>query len=144
MPSQQSIAAVVFRVADLRCAVPVAHAIETMRMMPIAPVDDMPPFMLGVAVIRGANVPVLDLARLLGVDGAPTRLLTVRAADRVAALAVDDVSGLVQFDSSTFEQRPPLLTAGTDPLVRALAIKDRHVHLVLDAARVVHDGHVGQ
>jgi purine-binding chemotaxis protein CheW len=132
-------AAVVFRVASVRCALPVGHVVESMRMLPVTAIDDMPPFVLGVAIIRGAGVPVVDVARLLGTEGMPARLVTVRAGDRIAALAVDEVIGVERFDRATFESRPPLLTGDGDGVVQAIARRDREVHLVLDAARLVRE-----
>jgi chemotaxis signal transduction protein len=88
-------------------------------------------------------VPVIDVGALLGVRSAPARLLTVRAGDRVAALAVDEVSGVAAFDAARFTERPPLLTGDGEPYVQALALKDREVYLVLDAARVITDAQAG-
>jgi len=138
METEPQVAVLVFSVADINCALPAAHVIETMRMLPVVAVDDMPPFALGVALIRGASVPVIDLGTLLGrTSAAPARLVTVRTGSGVAALAVDAVRGLERFDRSELARRPEGLSEGPAPLVRALAAKDRALHLVLDATRLL-------
>jgi purine-binding chemotaxis protein CheW len=137
------VAVLIFSVSDVSCALPAEHVVETMRMPPIVPVENMPPFTRGVALIRGASVPVIDLALLLGrAAGTPTRLVTVQAGGRTTALAVDDVRGLARLDRDRFEERPRVLSEGSAPFVRALAATDQALHVVLDAARLVayHDG----
>jgi hypothetical protein len=50
------------------------------------------------------------------------------------------VLGLRQFEPDAFAELPPLLTAGgADPLVTALAARDRDLYLVLDSSRVLRD-----
>jgi purine-binding chemotaxis protein CheW len=143
MDAAAQVTVLVFTVSDISCALPAEHVVETMRMLPIVPVDNMPAFTRGVALIRGASVPVIDLALLLGRPAAaPSRLITVQAGGRTAALAVDDVRGLSRLDRERFEERPSVLSEGATPFVRALAATDQALHLVLDAARLAayHDG----
>jgi chemotaxis signal transduction protein len=85
---------VVVRVADRALAIPIEHAIETMRPLPILPSDARASASeRGRARIRGALCPVVDLARRLGlVDPAPARrFLVVRGAHGPIALQVADV-----------------------------------------------------
>src|ERR1039458_3558579 len=86
------------RVHGRRCALPLEHVVETMRPLPIGPLAGAPPGVSGLAVIRGAPVPVVDLSRLFSsdvgyIEVAPTRFVTVRVGQRVVALAVDRVEG---------------------------------------------------
>lgn len=130
----------VFRVSGLTCALPSSHVIETMRPLPVTELDDMPPFVHGVATIRGMATPVLDVAALLERPASSSgRFVTVRADARVVALAVDDVLGMSWFPSDQLESRPPLLTSAAPHLVRTLAVSDGALHLVLDAARLARD-----
>ena len=134
----QDVSALVFRVAGATCALPSSFVVETMRPLPVMALDDMPPFTRGVATIRGAATPVIDLAALLGEpDAAATRFVTVRAGGRTVALAVGEVVGLTRLDLARLVSRPPLLSNGVSPLVHSLAMKDDALHLVLDAARLV-------
>ena len=78
------------------CALSLADVVETMRPGPIEPLAGAPEVVRGLAVIRGAPVPVVDLASLLG-DGehsVPTRFVTVRTGERNVALLVDEVMGI--------------------------------------------------
>lgn len=70
------------QVGESRVALPLVHIVETMRPMAIEPLPQMPPFVSGVAIIRGAPVPVVDGATLLGASPvAPGRWVTLRVAD---------------------------------------------------------------
>ena len=61
-----------------------------MRPLPIRAVGVPQHAVLGVAVIRGSTVPVVDVAAFFGECSAqPRRFVTVRVADRVVALAVE-------------------------------------------------------
>jgi purine-binding chemotaxis protein CheW len=137
VPVDLDLPVLIFRVADVACALPCAHVIETMRRPPITPLDDMPAFTAGMATIRGAAILVVDVAVLLGRQGAGERVITVRAGDRTVALLVDDVVGVGRVSATEMMQRPALLSESPHPVVHALAVKDHALHLVLDAGRLV-------
>jgi purine-binding chemotaxis protein CheW len=120
------------------CALPLHHVRETMRALPRDQLPDMPPFLLGVSVIRGQPVPVLDLARLTGADGAApgTRYVTLDLAGRQVALAVDEVIGVRDLAPEALEGVPPLLDAG---MLSALATRDCALLLVLQTTRLIPD-----
>lgn len=124
-----------------RAAIPIAHVRETMRPLPVEPVAGAPAWVRGLAVIRGAPVPVVDLDALLG-GGAPgdhhRRFVTVTAGARVVALAVDDVLGVERLDPAAVGALPPLVDAG-DEAVAAVGALDAQLVVVLRAAQLVPD-----
>jgi purine-binding chemotaxis protein CheW len=120
------------------CALPLANVRETMRPLPIEALANAPEFVLGLAVIRGASVPVVDLAAVLGGGGRGRdfgRFLTLSVDGRVVALAVDAVRGVGELDPETFEKLPPLLGEASGPL-SALTLHDAELLLVLRAGRL--------
>jgi purine-binding chemotaxis protein CheW len=126
------------RVGESRVALPLVHLVETMRPMAIEPVPQMPPFVSGVAIIRGAPVPVVDSATLLGASPVPPgRWVTLRVADRCVALAVEGVEGVMDLSRAAFDALPPLLAdAGTD-VVAALGTLDAQLLVVLQISRLL-------
>jgi len=112
-----------------------------MRPLATEPVASQPPFVRGVCVIRGAATPVVDLRYLVTGEVAPqpARFVTVRAADRVAALAVDAVIGLRRLDGAAGGGLPPLLRQAGGPATRLLGTLDAALLAVLDQARLVPD-----
>lgn len=120
-------------------ALPLAHVRETMRALPLNPVPAMPDFLLGLAMIRGVAVPVLDCARLVGA-AAPARVarfVTLALGERQLALAVDAVVGVRQLPAAEMKQIAPLLEGADPGLVQSIATLDAELLLVLRASRMV-------
>lgn len=143
MPSEQSPdAAFLLCRSRLRlCALPLHHVRETMRALPLDAVPNMPPFMLGVSIIRGQVVPVVDLAMLTAQDGARpgARLVTLALGRRQVALAVDEVLGVRSLPGSALCQVPPLLDGADAGMLAALTTLDAELLLVLQAAQLIPD-----
>jgi purine-binding chemotaxis protein CheW len=79
----------VVRVQTRACAVSLTHVIEIMRPLPIEAIAGMPPFVLGVSIIRGTPTPVVDLGLILGAPGSGAeRFVTLRLGQRQVALSV--------------------------------------------------------
>jgi purine-binding chemotaxis protein CheW len=111
-----------------------------MRPLPVTPLAGTPPPVAGAAVVRGAPVPVVDLAALVGADrvAPPARFVLLRLGARCAALAVDGVVGVARVDSAAAE---PLLSGAAAGAVASLgATLDGELLVVLRAARIVPEG----
>ena len=125
------------RVQRRLCALPLRHVTETMRPLPIEVVAGAPHFVLGLAMIRGAPVPVVDVARLLGEADAPSgRWIALTAGSRRVALAVCEVLGVRPLPASARHALPPLLQDAGRDLVSELGRLDEALLLVL------HGGHL--
>jgi purine-binding chemotaxis protein CheW len=134
----------VTRVGGVACALPIADVIETIRPLPVEPIgranDRTLALIDGLAMIRGAPVPVVDARRLLGVAGAAAeRFVVVRVAERRVALAVDAVLDVRRIEAEALSSLPPLLRNAQRELVSAIGALDRELLVVLDAARVLPD-----
>jgi purine-binding chemotaxis protein CheW len=124
--------------AGRHCAFPLAVVMETMRPLAIEPAARAPGFVLGMAVIRGAVTPVLDLALVLGGERMPpSRFVTVRAGERVVALAAAAVLGLRGIEPAQLREAPPLISAAEPGAVEHIALHDGLLLHVLNAARLV-------
>src|SRR5512142_3085995 len=108
-----------------RCALPATAVKETMRPLPVEPVVNAPAFALGMAVIRGAATPVLDLGVLLGGERVPhSRFVTLRAGDHTVALAATAVLGLREIQDKDIAQMPPLLSGAEPGAADHIALRD--------------------
>lgn len=128
--------------ADRVCALPLTHVRETMRPLPVERIAGAPEFVLGLSVIRGKAVPVVDLALLLGAsrsEGAARRFLTLELGERDVALAVGDVLGVRELDTSQLSALPPLVDGAQAEMVEALGTLDAQLLRVLRAASVLPD-----
>lgn len=132
-----STAVLACRLCERTCALPLELVIETMRPLPIEEVSGMPRSVLGVAVVRGAPVPVVDPRRLFGTpNSVALRWVTVRTGARTVALAVDHVIGVRTIESSRLTELPPLLADAAEGAIEAIASSDADLLLVLDATRL--------
>ena len=122
-------------------AVPLTAVRETMRPLSAAPFPGMPPFVSGVARIRGTAVPIVDSGVLTG--GAPVRAgrwITLVAADeRQVALAVRDVTGIRTLPPEDLQALPSLLGSPESELYSAVSTRDQQLLVVLEASRLVPD-----
>jgi purine-binding chemotaxis protein CheW len=126
------------RAASWHLAIPIEHVIETMRALPLAPVAGTPRFMLGIAVIRGDPLPVVDAARLFGAElSRARRWVAMRAAERRIALAVDDVVGVRAVTRERCRELPPVLRHADSAVIAALGALDDELLVVLASARIV-------
>jgi purine-binding chemotaxis protein CheW len=121
------------------CALPVREVIETMRPLPIAPLAGQPAWVCGLALVRGAPLPVVDLGCLIGgtPSSAVTRLVTVRAGDRQLALAVTHVAGVGTLPTGTMSALPALLG---DTSAQALGAHAGELVQLLACARLLPEG----
>src|SRR5262245_55203250 len=100
----------VFRAGGQLQALPISYVIETMPPQPVVPVAGAPDYVLGISVIRGQPVPVVDTGRLVG--GTPTeasRVVTVRLGARTVGLVSEAVLGKQDIGPTTLMRLPPLL-----------------------------------
>ena len=128
--------ALLCRVHRMLCALPLRDVIETLRPLPIEPLAGAPSYVCGLAILRGAPVPVVDLGLLLGVEQLrATRLVALRAGPRTVAVAVSAVLGVqtLGVDGAL----PPLLQEAGQGAIQSLGSLDRELLLVLEGARLV-------
>jgi len=129
--------ALLCRVRGRLFSIPLAHVVETLRPLPLATFAGMPPFVLGVSLIRGVPTPVVDPGRLFedGAETDPRRFVTVRAGSRTVALAVDEVSGIRDLGAMSGAELPPLLSEAAAGVVSKLAAMDAELLVVLGSTR---------
>ncbi len=132
----------VFRVGSQLCALPTDCVAETMRPQPVREVAGAPPFVLGLAMIRGAPVPVLDSAVALGQDGTSsyTRFISLKVGERRVALAVHDVVGIRSIGPEQLSSLPGLLSGAAQSVISALATLDGALLVVIGAGKLVPEG----
>jgi len=131
-------ASLLCRVGDLLCALPLEHVEEAMRPMPVETIAGMPPFVRGLAVVRGVPIAVVDAGSLLnGVASHPTRFVTMKTGSRRIALAVDAVVGVVEIPPGSLEALPLLFQDSKLDMIAAIGTLDTDLLLVLRGTRLI-------
>lgn len=90
-----------FALGDSGYSLPATAVREVIPLPPLAPLPTAPPFLLGLANVRGQLVIAIDLRPLLEIPSAPAAqgslLLVIRAGDISAGLLVDRVLSVHHF-----------------------------------------------
>ena len=103
-----------------------------MRPLAVEAIAGAPSFVLGLAMVRGVPIPVVEAASLLtGTVSQATRFVTVKAGRRRVALAVDAVVGVVDIPPESLDTLPPLLHGAALDTVSAVGTLDADLLFVL-------------
>ncbi len=97
-----------------------------------------PAFMAGLSLVRGAPLPVVNGASLIGEPaGPPSRFITLQVRSRQVVLAVQAVIGIRAMDADLLHGLPPLLAGAQDDTVTTIGALDSEFLWLLDAAKIV-------
>jgi purine-binding chemotaxis protein CheW len=131
---QQSL---VFRVGGRMCGYSLSVVIEIMRPLHLERLTGAPEFVRGLTIIRGEQMPVIDMALLLGVPaGQIRRFITLKFAGRRAAVAVDEIIGIYSLEADS-DSLPPLLREAAPELLSSIRRLDNELLFVLEAGRFI-------
>ena len=112
--------------------------IEVLRVLPIEPVSGAPRYVLGLCIIRGSAVPVVDTGLLIGEETTKSeRLITIRTGDRTIALAAEAVLGICAIGAEAFNELPPLLRRAAGETIASIGVLDAELLFLLRTARIV-------
>jgi purine-binding chemotaxis protein CheW len=127
------------RAGSIVCALGLDSVAETMRALPIEAISGLPEFVSGLSIVRGAPVPVVDLAKLLGdrSESGADRFVLLRLGPRAIALRVAEVMGVRTLEASSLTALPPLLGGTHAEFVSAMSRLDADLLLVLEGAKMV-------
>ena len=127
--------------AGRSCALSLVHVREIMRPLPVERFAEAPAFVLGVSVIRGASVPVVDLGLLLGAErsagAAEGRYVTLKLDGGDVALSVGEVVGISDLPASELSALPGLVDGAGAGVIEALTTLDARLLRVLRASSVL-------
>lgn len=126
------------RAASMLCALPVEQVLEVMRVLPVEPFAAAPRYVLGLSIIRGVPVPVVDIGLIVGSAATKAaRLVTVKTAGRTIALAMQGVIGITEIGAAAFDQLPPLLQDAAADTIAGIGARDSGLLIFLRAGRIV-------
>ena len=101
-----------FSVGDQAFCIDITSVLEIRGWTPVTPLPEAPSYMTGVVNLRGAILPIIDLAERLGLPSSEPSdrhaIMVVNCAGRTVGLLVEAVSEIVQLDNATLQQTPDL------------------------------------
>jgi purine-binding chemotaxis protein CheW len=117
-----------FEVKGQTCAIAVEYVREIVRVPEVTPLPDAPALIEGVIDLRGAMIPVLDLARVLGrghsEDGLRARIVVLATDDLVMGLRVDAATDVLALEASAVEDVPQLAARTGYDAVRSIVRRE--------------------
>ena len=120
---------------------------EVMRIPEITRAPEMPPAVEGMTSLRGALVPVIDLAKYIGMesDSVPGIMIVTEYNGHTQGFLVKAVDNILRLDWSAMRVPPEMLVAELGGLVTAITeLKDKRLVMMLDVEKVLAEtGHFG-
>lgn len=113
---------------------------EVMRTPPITAAPDMPASVKGMVSLRGALVPVVDLAEYIGMQPATPRdiMIVTEYNGHTQGFLVEAVDTILRLDWAQMRVPPEMLTANLGGLVTAVTeLQDGRLVMMLDVERVL-------
>lgn len=116
---------------------------EIRRWAPVTPLPFSDDAVLGVMNLRGAVIPIFDLAAKLGLGVIePTSrhvIIVVRMCNRTIGLLVDAVSEILSIDSEKIKKNPETTSCPENQAIRGLASTEGDMTRVLDLPSLFFD-----
>ncbi len=120
---------------------------EVMRIPPITRAPEMPPSVEGMVSLRGVLVPVIDLAKYIGLvtESAPEIMIVTEYNGHTQGFLVKAVDNILRLDWSAMRVPPAMLVAELGGLVTAITeLKDKRLVMMIDVEKVLAEtGHFG-
>jgi len=113
---------------------------EVMRTPPITSAPEMPSSVKGMVSLRGALVPVVDLAEYVGVSSGTSReiMIVTEYNGHTQGFLVESVDTILRLDWSQMRVPPEMLTAKMGGLVTAVTeLEDNRLVMLLDVEKVL-------
>lgn len=118
---------------------------EVMRIPAITRAPEMPKAVEGMVSLRGTLVPVIDLAKYIGIetDSKPDIMIVTEYNGRTQGFLVRAVDNILRLDWSAMRVPPQMLVAEMGGLVTAITeLKDGRLVMMLDVEKVLSEtGH---
>jgi purine-binding chemotaxis protein CheW len=136
-PAVQELETLAFRLGSEEYLVMVEQVKEVLKMRDLTPVPHAPQYVPGVISLRGTVLPVIDLAKRLGlapgVRDEKSRIIVVGLDDEDAGLIVDRVMGVVRFLPDAIQPAPDTVEQGAGAeFLKGIVRKDGKLYILLD------------
>ena len=134
-PSAHELELIAFRIGEQEFCVDIMAVREIRGWVQATPLPRSPPFVRGVINLRGAVLPILDLAARLGLPAPePTArhvIIVTQVGTQIVGLLVDAVSDIITVREDTVQPPPELVSGRVRTFVQGLlAIDTRMVSLI--------------
>ena len=131
---------VIFTVGEEEFGVDIFGVEAIERSMPILKVPTAPKHIAGIIQLRGEAIPVYDLRARFGLPSKNVELMIItKMRDMKVAVAVDNVSEIVEADDNEVIQAPTLLKTAETAFVSQVTNVKGHMFISLDFDGIITD-----
>jgi purine-binding chemotaxis protein CheW len=134
---------VVFRLAGEHYGLDIGSVQEIIVWQPVTRVPRAPGFVEGIINLRGNVIPVVDLRRRFGLEGAEpgrqTRIMVVEIGSLVVGLVVDGVSEVLRVPASAVEPPSAVISGVDTQFIRGVAKVGERLIILLNPYRILDD-----
>ncbi len=131
----QSVEFIAFHLGGQRFCIDIMSVREIRGWIPATPLPHAPDFLRGVINLRGAALPVVDLAARLGFPvGEPTprhAVIVVQLQGQIVGLLVDSVSDILNVSPSAIQPTPDVASTMAREFLRGVIAADKGMISVL-------------
>lgn len=115
--------------------IPISKVREILRVPEITAVPESPSFFRGIINLRGRIIPVIDMSRRLGREGAgahrSNRILILDINGKAAGLLVDSVSEIVKIEEEAIDAPPEAVSSSGEGYITGIGrLRDRIIVLL--------------
>ncbi len=126
---------VAFRVADQEYCVNIMSVREIRGWSPSTVLPDAPEFVCGVINLRGSVLPIVDLARRLGLPATTPNdrhvIIITQIENQVVGLLVDAVSDILSVLDENIQPTPEIASEAAQSFIRGvIAVEERMISLI--------------
>ena len=145
MPSKE-VQLVTFRLGTEEYGINIMQVQEIIRLPAIVWVPKAPSFVEGVINLRNEVIPVIDLAKRLGVSSEDrtdaSRVVIANICDNLVGLVVDSVSEVMRIQTDDIEPLPNVMTSANGRFLKGIAKLDDRLIILLDIESTLSDDDV--
>lgn len=117
-----------FRLDDRQCALNLEQVVRVVHAVDVSPLPGSPEVVVGAIDLHGEVAPVLNMRRRFGFAereiGVEDQFIIARAKNRVVALAVDEVRGIVDGASYSIAQAEQIVGRSLDHVDGVVQLED--------------------
>jgi len=126
--NHEQIELISFRIVEQEFCVDIMAVREIRGWAPATPLPQTPPYMRGVINLRGAVLPIMDLAVRLGLPAtepsARSVIIVVKSGERLVGLLVDAVSDILTVTTDAIQPTPDVACDRVRGFIRGLISLD--------------------
>jgi purine-binding chemotaxis protein CheW len=134
--TQKTLQFVGFQIAGQEYAFRIEQIQEIVILRQVTAVPQAPPYVEGVANLRGSIIPIINLRRLFGLEPKPadseTRTIVVNVGPRTMGCTVDTVSQVMRISESEIHAAPETVTSGGANYIIGFARVHGRLTILLD------------